>query len=672
MAVDFIIETIQFKRGDAATFSLENPILLDGEPAFERDTYRFKIGDGITTWENLPYISGSSNGGSGASYLSDLLDVSSALTTNKNVLIANGSTYLGRQLTTSDISDLANNYATLASQTTQDIQISTNTANIATNAANIAVNTLKVSADASINTHIDVDLTGVLDGNVLKWSAAQSKFIPSSDTSASQLVNLTDVPSANNINGYVLVANGSTGYVGRLLLTSDISNYNSLEIDQLNLITNLTSIANATGTGISINPITNTVTLTGANGTQLRVDGTAVDAPGVSISDINTKGNQALITKEYADANYGSSIFVEDDGVSVVTSASILNFSGSGVVVTDGGAGEAIITISSGGDALTSNGLNQFANTLSSELNSIIPDSTGSGSLVFSDSPSIDNANLNTPSSINLVNGVNLPINTGTTGNLSVTRLNSGTGASSVTFWRGDGVWAIPPSGGGGVASYNNTYTEIPTGDVDGFNQLFIVSQNEYKAGSLVVYLDGQAFINTLGITETNPSLGTFEFDDPPNAGQVVYVTYQIGVPLAGGVVQSDTTGVTGAEEVKNIMSLTQAQYDTIITPDPQTFYIITDAIDPSVPISTNVGTVIDLSRTGGNYMYMNAASGITTYSYINETLGGWAQVLINSSSEPVVTGATKINGAAFQASTNQYMVVFDNGNRVEYYFLDI
>ena len=79
-------------------------------------------------------------------------------------------------------------------------------------------------------------------------------------------------------------------------------------------------------------------------------------------------------------------------------------------------------------------------------------------------------------------------------------------------------------------------------------------------------------------------------------------------------------------------------------------------------------GTALDLSGQG----YYNTSNSATTYTFTNGVVGGWARVLINAATEPAVTGATKITGADFEASTPMYMVVSYNGAAAEYYFLEI
>lgn len=49
---------IQLRKGTATQWSSANPILLAGEPGFETDTGKLRIGDGVTAWNSLP-IAGS-------------------------------------------------------------------------------------------------------------------------------------------------------------------------------------------------------------------------------------------------------------------------------------------------------------------------------------------------------------------------------------------------------------------------------------------------------------------------------------------------------------------------------------------------------------------------------------------------------------------------------------
>lgn len=50
--------TIKFKRGTSNRWIELNPILESGEPGFETDTGKLKIGNGTTPWNQLSYIEG--------------------------------------------------------------------------------------------------------------------------------------------------------------------------------------------------------------------------------------------------------------------------------------------------------------------------------------------------------------------------------------------------------------------------------------------------------------------------------------------------------------------------------------------------------------------------------------------------------------------------------------
>ena len=124
---------------------------------------------------------------------------------------------------------------------------------------------------------------------------------------------------------------------------------------------------------------------------------TAADmwSAGTAVS-LTTEVSGVLPVANYATGTPSGAKFVRDDGVLAVPSGT-------------------------GGDALTTNPLSQFAATTSLQLKGVISDETGSGALVFATSPTLVTPDLGTPANGVLANCTGLPVAGGGTGVASLT-----------------------------------------------------------------------------------------------------------------------------------------------------------------------------------------------------------------------------------------------------------
>jgi hypothetical protein len=342
-----------------------------------------------------------------------------------------------------------------------------------------------VAGTTTLSTDADVTLTTTQEASnqarsaILLWTAAgtvtriitapaQSKAYVVINSSGTQSIRLVAPGPTTGItiapNEKCVAAWNGSDFVkvsGLTLTTTGTSGAATLVGNTLNIPQYAGGGGGGTVTSVSV------ASANGFAGTVANASSTPAITMSTSVTGV-LKGNGTAISAAIANTDYQSPITLTTTGT---TGAASFNGTTLNIPQYTGGVG----TVTSVGGAGSVNGI-----SLSGTV-------TSSGNLTLGGS----------------LSGVNL--STQVTGNLPVSNLNNGTGASASTFWCGNGTWATPAGGGGGVTSFS--------GGLTGFTPNTATTGAIVLAGSLAVGSGGTGATATTGsgnnVLSNSPTLVT-------------------------------------------------------------------------------------------------------------------------------------------------------------------